>query len=79
LNCNLTAEGLWTATISGNPGVWAAHALWFAFYNFCRVHKTLRVTPAMEQGIPKDHALGICGIDRVIEVPVLECKRFTAA
>lgn len=32
----------------------AAYALWFAFYNFCRVHKTLRVTPAMESGIA-DH------------------------
>jgi transposase-like protein/IS1 family transposase len=29
----------------------AAFALWFAYYNFCRVHKTLRVTPAMEAGI----------------------------
>jgi transposase-like protein/IS1 family transposase len=29
----------------------AAYALWFAFYNFCRAHKTLRVTPAMEAGI----------------------------
>ena len=29
----------------------AAYALWFAFYNFCRVHSTLRVTPAMEAGI----------------------------
>ena len=29
----------------------AAYALWFAFYNFCRVHKTLKVTPAMESGI----------------------------
>ncbi len=29
----------------------AAYALWFAFYNFCRVHKTLRVTPAMEAGL----------------------------
>ena len=25
--------------------------LWFAYYNFCRVHKSLRVTPAMEAGI----------------------------
>ena len=32
----------------------AAYALHFAYYNFCRVHKTLRVTPAMEQGIT-DH------------------------
>jgi transposase-like protein/IS1 family transposase len=29
----------------------AAYSLWFAFYNFCRVHKTLRITPAMEAGI----------------------------
>ncbi len=29
----------------------SAYALWFAFYNFCRVHKSLRVTPAMEAGI----------------------------
>jgi len=29
----------------------AAYALWFAYYNFCRVHQTLRVTPAMESGI----------------------------
>ena len=32
----------------------AAYALWFAFYNFCRVHQTLRVTPAMEAGLT-DH------------------------
>jgi hypothetical protein len=29
----------------------AAIALHFAFYNFCRVHSTLRVTPAMEAGL----------------------------
>jgi len=29
----------------------AAYSLWFAYYNFCRVHKTLRVTPAMEAGV----------------------------
>jgi hypothetical protein len=29
----------------------AALALWFMNYNFCRVHQTLRVTPAMEAGI----------------------------
>ncbi len=27
------------------------YALWFAWYNFCRVHTTLRVTPAMEAGV----------------------------
>jgi hypothetical protein len=26
-------------------------ALYFVHFNFCRVHKTLRVTPAMEAGI----------------------------
>jgi IS1 family transposase len=29
----------------------AAVALWFMYYNFCRIHQTLRVTPAMEAGI----------------------------
>jgi len=28
-----------------------AIALYFAFYNFCRIHKSLRVTPAMAAGI----------------------------
>ena len=26
-------------------------SLYFVHYNFCRIHKTLRVTPAMEAGI----------------------------
>jgi transposase-like protein/IS1 family transposase len=29
----------------------AALALHFAYYNFCRIHKTIRCTPAMEAGI----------------------------
>jgi IS1 family transposase len=29
----------------------AAYAIWFAWYNFCRVHQTLRITPAMEAGL----------------------------
>jgi transposase InsO family protein len=29
----------------------AAVALWFTYYNFCRIHQTLRVTPAMEARI----------------------------
>ena len=29
----------------------AAVALWLMYYNFCRVHSTLRVTPAMEASI----------------------------
>ena len=36
----------------------SALALHFAFYNFCRVHGALRVTPAMEAGIA-DHVWSI--------------------
>jgi len=32
--------------------------LHFAYYNFCRVHKTLRVTPAMQAGIA-DHVWSV--------------------
>ena len=32
----------------------AAIALWFCFYNWCRVHCALRVTPAMQAGLT-DH------------------------
>jgi len=31
----------------------AAIALHYMHYNFCRVHQTLRVTPAMEGGLAK--------------------------
>jgi transposase-like protein/IS1 family transposase len=31
--------------------LWAAYCLHFAHYNFCRIHRTLRVTPAMQSGI----------------------------
>jgi transposase-like protein/IS1 family transposase len=37
---------------------WAAVTLWYTYYNFCRVHKSLRVTPAMEAGIA-DHVWSI--------------------
>ncbi len=32
----------------------AAVSLWVCFYNFCRVHETIRCTPAMELGVT-DH------------------------
>jgi len=35
-----------------------AVALFYMHYNFCRIHKTLRVTPAMEAGIA-DHIWSI--------------------
>jgi hypothetical protein len=31
--------------------LWAALCLHFAWYNLCRIHGTLRVTPAMESEI----------------------------
>jgi IS1 family transposase len=34
--------------------LWAALCLHFAYYNLCRIHRSLRVTPAMEAGI-SDH------------------------
>ena len=38
--------------------LWAAYCLHFAWYNFVRVHRSLRVTPAMEAGIA-DHVWAI--------------------
>jgi len=38
--------------------LWAALCLHFAWYNFCRVHRSLRVTPAMESGIA-DHVWSV--------------------
>lgn len=34
--------------------LWAAYCLHFAYYNFCRIHQTLRVTPAIESKLA-DH------------------------
>jgi len=44
----------------------AAVALYFMYYNFARIHQTLRVTPAMEAGI-SDHAWGIEEIVQLLE------------
>ena len=41
-------------------------AIYFAFYNFCRIHKTLRVTPAMAAGIT-DHVWTLEDIVRKID------------
>ena len=42
-----------------------AVALHFMHYNFCRIHQTLRVTPAMEAGIA-DHVWSIAEIVRLL-------------
>ena len=46
---------------AGGP-VGATSALYFMYYNFGRVHQTLRVTPAMEAGIA-DH---VWSIDEIV-------------
>jgi len=41
-------------------------ALYFMRYNFCRIHETLRVTPAMEAGI-SDHVWTMAEIVSLID------------
>ena len=48
-------------------------AIYYAYYNFCRVHQTLRVTPALESGLT-DHVWSFQEL-----VSLLECKELTAA
>jgi len=43
-----------TKGFSNSENHWAALCLHFAYYNFCRIHKRLRVTPAMESALT-DH------------------------
>lgn len=43
-----------------------AIALHFVYYNFCKIHKTLRVTPAMEAGLTAD-VMEIADIVRLID------------
>ncbi len=43
-----------------------AVALHFMYYNFCRIHQTLRVTPAMEAGVA-DHVWAIDEIIALVE------------
>jgi hypothetical protein len=43
---------------------WAAVALWFADYNFCRVHRRLRMTPAMAAGI----RIRMVGVRKTLDV-----------
>lgn len=42
-------------TVGDGSGVSRGVIRHFAYYNFCRIHQTLRVTPAMEAGLA-DHA-----------------------
>lgn len=49
-----------------------AISLYFMFYNFCKIHKSLRVTPAMEAGLT-DHVWSIADVVSII--PVEEPKK----
>lgn len=46
-----------------------AVALHFMYYNFCHIHKTLRVTPAMEAGLT-DHPWDLNELVSLLESPV---------
>ena len=41
-----------------------AISLYFMFYNFCKIHKSLRVTPAMQAGLT-DH---VWSMDEVVGI-----------
>jgi len=44
----------------------AAVAMYFMYYNFCRIHQTLQVTPAMEAGL----TIHVWSIEELIAVLV---------
>jgi hypothetical protein len=51
----------------------AAIALHYMHYNFCRIHKTLRVTPAMEAGLT-DHVWTLEEVALLLEAKNMEAK-----
>jgi IS1 family transposase len=55
-----------------------AVALYFLHYNFCRVHSTLRVTPAMQAGL-SDHVWSIEELCSLLPEPELATKRIDKA
>lgn len=52
----------------------AAVSLHYMYYNFCRIHQTLKVTPAMEAGI-SDH---VWSLEEVVALLEAEEKRAAA-
>jgi hypothetical protein len=46
-------------------------AIYHAYYNFCRVHQTLRVTPAMEAGLT-DHVWSLQELVGLLEQKAIE-------
>jgi hypothetical protein len=52
----------------------AAIALHYVHYNFCRIHKTLRVTPAMEAGLT-DHVWSLEEVAALLDANAKSKKR----
>jgi IS1 family transposase len=49
-------------------------ALHYMFYNYCRVHQTLKVTPAMEAGL-SDHVWGLEELCALMPKPVVRASK----
>jgi len=54
-----------------------AVAVHFAYYNFCKIHQSLRVTPAMEAGI-SDHAWSIDELVGLLPLESFKSQAFSA-
>jgi hypothetical protein len=52
----------------------AAVAIFFMHYNFCRVHQTLRITPAMAAGLT-DHVWSVEEVCNLAQNPVSSCRQ----
>jgi IS1 family transposase len=52
----------------------AAIALYYMYYNFCRVHQTLRVTPAMQAGV-SDHVWSLDEVVMLLEAAELRKRK----
>ena len=48
-------------------------ALHYMFYNFCRIHQTLKVTPAMEAGLT-DHVWGLEELCAILPKPTVKAS-----
>ena len=48
-------------------------ALHYMFYNFCRIHQTLKVTPAMEAGLT-DHVWSLEELVALMPKPVVKAS-----
>jgi hypothetical protein len=49
-------------------------ALHYMFYNYCRVHQTLKVTPAMEAGLT-DHVWSLEELCALMPKPVVKASK----